>query len=79
MTKGDAHCKTNMKGWEVYAKDWGCEDWNKDSDMLAEALDNFNHNSAMQWCPAPKRRWTWYFLRQPTPVQVRLWVETNRF
>ena len=60
-----------MKGWEVYAKDWGCGDWNKDRDDTgAEELDRLNHNIAIS-CPLSSEMiWICYFFRQPTPVQV---------
>ena len=64
-----------MKGWEVYAKDWGCGDWDKDLDEGWEKIDRINHNVALKWCPGFIRfdcgtSWIRYFFRQPTPVQV---------
>ena len=71
-----------MKGWEIYKKDWGCGDW-VTWDCKCESWDERQSNRLEQiylsvavygdwrlriWLPSPVPS----FIRQPTPVQVRL-------
>lgn len=54
-----------MKGWEVYAKDWGCGDWTLwDSEW--EYVDAWLFDKHLHICPPE----TFVCIRQPVPVQV---------
>ena len=55
-----------MKGWEIYKKNWGCEDWTR-IDRSFEYCDWSYLNIAIIWTP---NYWILYYFRQPTPVQV---------
>ena len=71
-----------MKGWEIYAKDWGCGDWDEVWDNHVEKLDRLNHNVAYgNRLFQPSKCWkigcNLFFFRQPVPVQVRHWLHTN--
>ena len=71
--------ETRMKGWEVYAKDWGCADWNRDgNDTDTEKWDRMFYNKHHEWPQgfyALSRNMAWrciiIYIRQPVPVQVR--------
>ena len=61
-----------MKGWEVYAKDWGCKDWTLwDSEW--EFVDAWQFDKIFCWLSwAPCLPETFICIRQPSPVQVLL-------
>ena len=74
-----------MKGWEIYQKDWGCNDWDKDvNDTEAEKVDRIHHNRVLEWFPRYLLQ-PWHvtlccqrtYIRQPTPIQVRLSLQVN--
>ena len=58
-----------MKGWEIYAKDWGCMGWDVDDDDFFHA-DKIWLNTAVTWYDCGTYTLIFAYFRQPTPVQV---------